>query len=351
MKKEVIMINERHHATLTCYLWDGNEEYRTIDKRPAVIVIPGGGYEMCSEREADPVATAYFQAGFQVFVLRYSIQENKTWPNPLQDYEDAISMIRAREEQWKVFPDKIAVIGFSAGGHLAGAAATMAKNRPNAAILGYAVLSEQDTKIWNASAPDIISHVDRNTCPCFLFHSRSDRLVPVTNTLAFISALEKTGVTFESHIYSFGPHGFSVANQMMQGPVPGTVSERVHNWVADSIGFLQEVFGSFGYHKMNKPTVGKYAFPELAGLFSVDSSLGFLLSDERSATIVAPFLQGAQPEANGNNPGDTDTGAAAAFLTRVSLRDILSYSMLPNEQVEQLEKKLAQLSEITANLE
>ena len=99
MKKEIITINSAHDASLTCYLWENEDEYRTIDKRPAVIVIPGGGYEQCSGREADPVATAYFQAGYQTFILQYSIKENKTWPNPLNDYEEAVGLIRSKSEE------------------------------------------------------------------------------------------------------------------------------------------------------------------------------------------------------------------------------------------------------------
>mgnify|MGYP002625149782 FL=1 len=347
MKKEIINLNAAHNATLTCYLWEGDAEYQTIGKRPGVIVIPGGGYEMCSEREADPVATAYFQAGYQAFILRYAIQGNKTWPNPLQDYEHAISLIRANTEEWKVYPDKIAVVGFSAGGHLAGAAATMSQNRPNAAILGYAVLSKESSAMWNPSAPDIVSHVDADTCPCFLFHSRSDRLVPVTNTIEFIEALEKTGVTFETHIYSFGSHGFSTANQMMQGPQPDTISSRAQHWVADSIGFLQEIFGTFGNREMNKPLVGKFAFPEKAGVLSLDCSIAALLSDTRSAPIVAPVMQRLQAAAGGEQDAMSASMDTAAMLSAVTLRQILTYANMPYEQMEALGNQLAALNEGT----
>ena len=70
--------------------------------------------------------------------MRYSIKEDAKWPNPLEDYEEAMELIRSKSEEWNVYEDKIALIGFSAGGHLAASAATMSINRPNAAILGYA---------------------------------------------------------------------------------------------------------------------------------------------------------------------------------------------------------------------
>ncbi|WP_049783368.1 alpha/beta hydrolase fold domain-containing protein [Mahella australiensis] len=86
------------------------------------------------------MAFEYLRAGYHAFVLRYSIKENAVWPNPLNDYEQAIELIRSRAEEWHIYEDKIAVLRFSAGGHLALAAATMSKNRPNAALLGYAFI-------------------------------------------------------------------------------------------------------------------------------------------------------------------------------------------------------------------
>ena len=343
MKKEIITINSAHEASLTCYLWENDEEYRTIEKRPAVIVIPGGGYEMCSAREADPVATAYFQAGYQTFVLRYSVKENRTWPNPLNDYEDAIRLIRDNCEEWKVYADKIAVVGFSAGGHLAGAAATMSKNRPNAAILGYPVLNKESIGMWNTSAPDVISHIDKDTCPCFLFHTRSDRMVSVKNTIEFISTLEETGITFETHIYSFGPHGFSSANQMMQGPVPNTITDRAAQWVSDSIGFLQEIFGTFGYLEMNKPLVGKYAFPEKSGIFSIDNTVASLLENPKSMGIVAPFLEEIN-KANVSENETVDEAEASKFLSLISLRDLITHTNMSPNEADIISKKLEELN-------
>ena len=124
MKVEKIVLNEAREVSLTAYLLDTGGEFRNICKRPAVLILPGGGYQFCSEREADPVAMPYLKAGYQAFILRYSVGKHSVWPNPLQDYEQAMEMIRKRSEEWKVFSDKVAVIGFSAGGHLAAAAAT-----------------------------------------------------------------------------------------------------------------------------------------------------------------------------------------------------------------------------------
>ena len=136
MEREFITLHEDRNVTLTAYVQAVGGEFGGIPKRPAVLILPGGGYQMCSDREADPIAFPYLKAGYQAFILRYSVGKDSVWPNPMNDYEEAMELIREKSEEWHVLTDKIAVIGFSAGGHLAGCAATMSKNRPNAAILG-----------------------------------------------------------------------------------------------------------------------------------------------------------------------------------------------------------------------
>lgn len=243
MQKEVIVLNEERNVTLTAYLEDVGGEYTSISKRPAILIFPGGGYQMCSSREADPIAFPYLKAGYHVFILRYSVKEYAEWPTPLNDYDAVMELLKTKAEEWHLYPDKIAVIGFSAGGHLAAAAAVMAKNRPAAAILGYAVLNEE-VKNCHPSAPGLIDKVDVHTCPCFLFASRTDNIVPIANSLEFMQALEQHDIAFECHIYAYGPHGFSTGDSYVQDRgVP--MCSRIPNWVEDSIGWLRDVLGDF----------------------------------------------------------------------------------------------------------
>ncbi len=251
MKTESILLNKERDVTLTVYLQEVGGEFGYVNKRPAILVIPGGAYQFCSEREADPVAFAYLGAGYQVFILRYSVAKHTDWPNPLDDYEQAMTLIRSKAQEWTLDPDRVAVIGFSAGGHLAAAAATMSVNRPNAAILGYAVLSDY-VKTCSPTAPDLIPMVDENTCPCFLFHSRTDDLVPVMESIRFMEALAENGIAFESHIYGYGPHGFSTCDSSVQLPeVP--MCARIPHWVEDSVGWLHEVMGDFSGNGLTEP--------------------------------------------------------------------------------------------------
>ena len=247
MTIETIALNAARQVTLTAYLQEIGGEFRHIDRRPALLILPGGAYRMCSQREADPVAAPFLAAGYQVFTLRYSVDPHAVWPNPLDDYEQAVALIRQRAEAWGVAPDKIAVIGFSAGGHLAAAAATLAVNRPNAAILGYA-LCGADVQKYFPDAPSLTEFIDEKTCPCFLFHTRNDNVVPVRNTLEFAAGLTEKGIPYECHVYAFGPHGFSVGDATVMADskaAPPRLTPRARHWVTDSIDFLRELFGDF----------------------------------------------------------------------------------------------------------
>ena len=104
-------------AVLTAYLQDSGRECR-IKERPAVIICPGGGYEFCSFREGEPVALELLSKGYQVFVLDYSVAPD-SFPTALLELAGAVAMVRMKAREWKVIPEKVAVMGFSAGGHLA----------------------------------------------------------------------------------------------------------------------------------------------------------------------------------------------------------------------------------------
>lgn len=250
MKTEVITLNQERNVTLTALIQDVRGEYGFAE-RPAMLVIPGGAYVGCSDREAEPVALEYARAGYQIFVLRYTVGKDCVWPLPLEDYENAMQLIFDNAEAWHVAKEKIAVVGFSAGGHLAACAATIAVHRPAAAVLVYPVIiPEQDVlptimKAGNPALPKPNEHVDDSTCPCFFAAGCNDRTVDIRNTLIMTKALADRGVPFESHIYSFADHGFSLA-------VPhifrGSASERTKHWIDDSIGWLNEQLGVLTYY-------------------------------------------------------------------------------------------------------
>lgn len=237
-----LTLNSDRNVTLTAYIQPIGGEYWGMTLRPAMIILPGGGYQFCSARESDPVSFPYLQVGYQVFILNYSLNDHAEWDNPLKDYELAVKTIKENAEKWHVDINRIAVIGFSAGGHLAACAATMAENRPCAAILGYPVISS--VSVWNdRGAPDPAKAVDRDTCPCFIFASRNDGTVPIRDSVNFISALTDAGVPYETHIYSYANHGFSTCEPQLNNR--DWCCNRTANWIKDSIEWLRETVGDF----------------------------------------------------------------------------------------------------------
>lgn len=339
MRREVITLKEDRGVTLTAYLQEVGGEFRNIDRRPAILVLPGGGYQFCSDREADPVAFPYLKAGYQVFILRYSLKQEAVWPQPLEDYEQAMELIADRAEEWKLYPDKIAVIGFSAGGHLAAAAATMGKKRPAAAILGYAVLNE-DVKGCNRSAPGLIGQVDDKTPPCFLFASRTDNVVPIDNSLEFMSALSRKGISFECHIYAYGPHGFSTCDSSVQAKET-EMCDRIPHWVEDSLGWLRDVLGDFGPKGLEEPACKARINGDREDYLSVDCTLGKLLGDAGARAVLEPLLQEAR---RGMPEGAEESSEDMAGLAQnMKLRDALGFANVPGAMIDQLNDQLKKL--------
>ena len=285
-----IILNGKRNVTLTAMLQDVGGEFGEIHHRPAILILPGGGYSMCSDREAEVIAYPFLHAGYQAFVLRYSVKENRTWPNPLEDYEQAITLIREKTDEWHVITDKIAVIGFSAGGHLAACAATVSKEKPNAAILGYAAM-EQDisnTIQPNTEVPSPTAFVDGKTPPCFLFAARDDMVVPVHNTLNFQLALTRYGTQFESHIYAYGGHGFGSGVKSIAGD---SICCRIPNWVGDAVGWLEDVFGVLTPKGMAAPVCPRKICGDYEETLSVDCTYGYMKNQAAAGEILSEFYE------------------------------------------------------------
>ena len=210
---EEVVLDAERGVTLSVQLLPTGGWYPGITERPAVLILPGGGYNRPSEREAENVAAPFLAAGYHAMVLRYCAGEHRAWPGPLRDYEAAMALIDERAGSWRLRADKVAVLGFSSGGHLAACAATMARRRPAAAVLVYPLLAGPALELC-MPGPDVpvpVEHVDARTSPVFHVQSRDDTLTPVGDALALLTALGRSGVTFESHVYAYGEHGFSTA--------------------------------------------------------------------------------------------------------------------------------------------
>lgn len=328
MLVETICLNAERNVTLTAYIPAEGNIGLYESGRPAVLILPGGAYRICSDEEGEPVALAYLRAGYCAFVLRYSVREHYRWPRPLEDYEQAMEIIRNETERWKVLPGKIAVAGFSAGGHLASAAATVSANRPDAVIMGYACV-KQDTLDTFGDIPETLSRVDKTVPPTFLFAACDDKAVPISNTTDWAAALAKCGVPFECHIYYCGGHGFSVADASVSGDL-SALCGRVPHWVEDSVGFLADVFGTPEREPL-KVNFSKRADPDRDAVFlGLDNTIGHLMKNGEAREILLRKF----PRLGEDSPA---VRAGYAF----SLRRVAGASGWDGTLLEDLEKELS----------
>lgn len=240
MRNERIILNGSRNVSLDIYVQDENGEIVEKNIRPAILILPGGAYKRHDLKEADTIALAYLNKGFQSFVLRYSVGEFAIWPNPLEDYELAMRYLLDNAQDLNFDKTRISVIGFSAGGHLALSGTIISKLKPRALILGYPAIIKDTISFIMPNVIDPLEINDNSIPPVFIFHTRNDELVDINNTLEIQNYLYRNNINFESHIYSYGAHGFSLGNSLV---IKSDISERVKNWFDDSISWLDEVWG------------------------------------------------------------------------------------------------------------
>lgn len=240
---EVKLSNEL--ARLTVYIPDKSPEYAHRDICPGVLVIPGGGYSMCSDREAEPIAFSFIAKGYAAFILRYTTGRDKGYDfsMPFTDVNEAMKVIHENAEEWGIDKDKIAAIGFSAGGHLCAAVSTMGDIRPAASILVYPCILESMSSILAFSVPGLEDKVDEKTPPAFIVSACADNLVPIENSLAYASALNKKNIPFEMHIYEKGYHGFSLADRTVYSKAEADYCAHIRGWFDLCATWLSKRFG------------------------------------------------------------------------------------------------------------
>lgn len=244
--KRINIRKNNDKVTLSAYVLDCGGELANTNKRPAVLIMPGGGYTVCSDREAEPVAMAFMAEGYHAFILRYSVGEKEKFQHALEDAENALKMIIDKSGEWHVDTDKIAAIGFSAGGHLAAALSTMGEVRPSALILGYpCILEAMGNNVLAFDIPGLESKIDSKTPSTFLFSTFEDELVPINNTIRFMDELNKKNIPFEAHIFQKGRHGLSLAKPLSSAGFSCYVNREMSNWFPMSINWLHGLFGDF----------------------------------------------------------------------------------------------------------
>lgn len=250
---------------LTCWYCPTPQRVSPHRRKPAVLILPGGGYEHISPRESEPVALRFAAKGWTAFVLEYSCAP-LAFPTQLREAAMAMRFLREEAARFELDPHRVAAVGFSAGGHLCGTLGTLWDDpllsdvgpasllRPDALGLCYPVavasrpthegsfenISHGDPQLRERLSLDRLIRADMP--PVFLWHTRDDPSVPCRNSLVLAQALEERGVDFSLHLYRHGPHGVSTADEMVYpaGAVP-QVSADVPGWPEAMMAFFREV--------------------------------------------------------------------------------------------------------------
>ncbi len=241
-------------------------------ERAGVLVLPGGAYMFHGVSEGEPVAAAFAAAGYNAYLLRYSVGEHATFPNATADVCRALKLIRQHSREWHQDENKLALCGFSAGGHVAATTGTMwnredvlkasectgEEGRPNALILGYPCITvdvKGQASMYNRlkgsrtleQLHDIASAekwVGPHTPPTFLWNIYGDKMVPVEHGLKFLSALAEQDIPFECHTYTQGEHGSALNTAATALGEATQENSHVARWFTDCCLWLREQFGA-----------------------------------------------------------------------------------------------------------
>ena len=281
-KVEIKVEGYQEIADLYTYILDNSVEMRPNRKRPVIVICPGGGYTMTSDREAEPIAMQYLARGYHAVILRYSVAPAR-YPLALLQLAKSVAYLREHAEEFHIDTAKIILQGFSAGAHLAASLGVFWKEqfisevlhteteimRPNGMILSYPVISSGKfahtgsfEALLGADSSDpekrkkqsLEFQVTTDTPPTFLWHTVTDDCVPVENSLLFFEALHKYKVPVELHLYPTGVHGLSLANEETSHEDGGCIqSECSHGWNL-------RVHGSGIYKKRKRCSINRKAF-------------------------------------------------------------------------------------------
>lgn len=250
-------------AYLQGYLRENTDSSVTY---PTVIIVPGGSYTHIPEQQAEDLALAWVARGYQAFFLRYSFISEKTplLPNPVIELAQSVAAIHAHATTWHVDLRRLAVAGFSVGGHITAlfndwwseadfnqqAHTTPEQLKVQAVILGYPVISPDlgfptdaaTLATWSTTPKKIAAdqHVTAANAPTFIWVTANDPLVPVQNALAYAQASLTHGVDTELHVFHNGPHGLALANSVTAWK-PGTDFPHVAHWLDLATEWLQDL--------------------------------------------------------------------------------------------------------------
>ena len=273
MKSFCMNVPGSKEATFEGFILDHYTTLGQYDARPAIVVIPGGGYVYCSRAEGEPVAMSFAARGFHTFVLRYSTGFEAAGFRPLEEISWAIGYIREHAQEWHVDPDKIVVCGFSAGGHLALSSGLLAENKPNAMILGYPAASapsfkgadfmlklltgKQEVTEEDAKPFDLVPQITKDAPPAFIVATAQDLLTGF-GALPIAQKYCQLGLPYEVHIYGHGPHGYSLANETSSDGSSRYMNSAFAQWQGLCVEWLHKIFGPLEFEDKDNSKMAAY---------------------------------------------------------------------------------------------
>ena len=282
MRHEILNISvpgESQSGKLETYFWSPSQELDYGNVRPAILLCPGGAYEMTSDVEAEAIALRFMAMGYHTAVLRYSCGPGIHYPAALLQLAASVALLRERADEWGIAKDQILVQGSSAGGHLAASLGVFWKKeawiaerlqesceaiRPNGLILSYPVitsgeyahegsfcnlLGERHKELKEKMSLE--RQVSQDVPPVFLWHTWTDASVPVENSLLFAGALKKAGVSAEIHLFAEGKHGLGLADRLTSKKGSADEPLACRAWTDLAKAWLDQYFPWDGAGKCN----------------------------------------------------------------------------------------------------
>lgn len=269
MRHEMIEIQApgyEEKAKLYTYFLDNSEEMFPERVRPVILICPGGGYGMTSDREAEAIAMRFLAKGYHAVILRYSVAPVE-YPVALLQVAGAVKYLKDNAKELFVDPDKIIVQGSSAGGHLAASFGVFWNRsliqeafqvptgylRPAGMILSYPVITSGE-KAHHGSFLNLLGaryeqlkeemslekQVSADTPPAFLWHTAPDDTVPVENSIYFFQALRAYDIPAELHIYPVGGHGLALADEETSNREGYGIQKECQSWITLALDWMEQ---------------------------------------------------------------------------------------------------------------